>query len=344
LSSNYLIHEPPLVVLPTLAVALGGLNEAIFLQQCHYWMQRSKHARDGRTWFWKRHQDWLEEFPFWSESTIKRVCSSLRKKGLIDTEQMLSTKLDRRNWFSVNYPNLNALIGDLEPKRPSVQIDPIDDAKLISHEVKVTPSPEPDRPIASGQSDPISKGTDNTQTDTTRRTTTSSSADVRVVEEILEELGASPQQIIEHATLRNTEYVARLLDYADEQEALGKIKTSKLRFVLMGIREEWTIPDKTKPPRSRKDEASLQEAEKKRKEKVAWEEYQTRMDTFIDSLSEEEFLIAKKKAIEAVSAGPLGPRLSERYKRADRGHPGLRRKIYEVEHPEDNSPGDQLGT
>jgi len=38
-SSSLLIAVPPLIVLPTLAT-LVGLNEAIFLQQLHYWLLR----------------------------------------------------------------------------------------------------------------------------------------------------------------------------------------------------------------------------------------------------------------------------------------------------------------
>ena len=43
--SNLLIHEEPLLVLPGLASRIG-LNEAIFLQQIHYWLNRSEHFYD----------------------------------------------------------------------------------------------------------------------------------------------------------------------------------------------------------------------------------------------------------------------------------------------------------
>jgi hypothetical protein len=44
-TSRLLIHEPALQVLPSLAVAIG-LNEAIFLQQLHYWLVSSKHEHE----------------------------------------------------------------------------------------------------------------------------------------------------------------------------------------------------------------------------------------------------------------------------------------------------------
>ena len=70
-SSKLLIDDYPLQVLPKLAVAIG-LNEAIFLQQVHYWLQKNtKHVRNGKIWCYNAYKDWKRDnFPFWSESTI----------------------------------------------------------------------------------------------------------------------------------------------------------------------------------------------------------------------------------------------------------------------------------
>ena len=46
---SLLISEPPLQVLPSLAVKIG-LNEAIILQQVHYWLLKSNNIRDGYKW------------------------------------------------------------------------------------------------------------------------------------------------------------------------------------------------------------------------------------------------------------------------------------------------------
>ncbi|WP_156967307.1 hypothetical protein [Ureibacillus sinduriensis] len=47
-----LIDESPLLILPTLARKVG-LNEAIILQQIHYWNQRSRNIREGHTWVYE---------------------------------------------------------------------------------------------------------------------------------------------------------------------------------------------------------------------------------------------------------------------------------------------------
>ncbi len=56
-----------------------GLNEAIFLQQCHCWLNPkfNKNIIDGKYWVHKTLQQWGEEFSFWGEKTIRRVISNL---------------------------------------------------------------------------------------------------------------------------------------------------------------------------------------------------------------------------------------------------------------------------
>lgn len=103
---NLLINEPPLQVLPTLAKKIG-LNEAIITQQVHYWLQRSKNQRDGFTWVYKTYPEWQEEFPFWSESTIKRTITSLEKqKILIATSKYNKMPMDRTKWYTLCYSAL----------------------------------------------------------------------------------------------------------------------------------------------------------------------------------------------------------------------------------------------
>ena len=59
--SNLLIQEVPLMVLPTLATKIG-LNEAMFLQQLHYWIDRSKHEMEGHRWIYNTIEDWCNPF------------------------------------------------------------------------------------------------------------------------------------------------------------------------------------------------------------------------------------------------------------------------------------------
>lgn len=84
--SKLLINEPPLQVLPTLAKAIG-LNEAIVLQQIHYYSLRSRD--DG--WVIQPITDWVDpkkngDFKFWSKDTLERVLRKLKADTLIEVE------------------------------------------------------------------------------------------------------------------------------------------------------------------------------------------------------------------------------------------------------------------
>jgi hypothetical protein len=98
-ASKLLIEEPPLQVLPTLAQRIG-LNEAIVLQQIHYW---SRGKGDG--WVYNSVAQWRGQFPFWSERTIRRILHKLEYElGLIDSRQ--PEQYNRRKHYRIHYEDL----------------------------------------------------------------------------------------------------------------------------------------------------------------------------------------------------------------------------------------------
>lgn len=99
--SKLLIPEAPLQVIPSLAKAIG-LNEALFIQQLHYWSLKSK---DG--WVYNTYEQWQEQFPFWSNATIRRIIYSLEERKLILSRQEAST--DRKKYYSVSYDQLEQM-------------------------------------------------------------------------------------------------------------------------------------------------------------------------------------------------------------------------------------------
>lgn len=116
--SKLLIDDYPIQVLPKLAEEIG-LNEAIILQQIHYWLNSSKHNYDGKKWIYNSYPKWIEQFPFWSESTIKRTITSLEKQNLVHVGNYNKAGFDRTKWYSINYTTLNKLM-----TRASGQNDP----------------------------------------------------------------------------------------------------------------------------------------------------------------------------------------------------------------------------
>ena len=114
--SNLLINEPPLQVLPSLANKIG-LNEAIVLQQVHYWLAHAKTKYDGKMWIYKTFERWREQdFKFWSKRTIERIFKNLTDMGLLLVEKLADNKQNRVNFYTINYEELNRISADLGKK------------------------------------------------------------------------------------------------------------------------------------------------------------------------------------------------------------------------------------
>ena len=105
---SILFNKNPLVVNPELA-ELIGLNEAIILQQLHYWIQKSNFEKDGKKWVYNSYKEWQKQFKFWSVDTIKRTMNKLKKMNLIEIKQLSNSKLDKTNYYSINYQELELL-------------------------------------------------------------------------------------------------------------------------------------------------------------------------------------------------------------------------------------------
>lgn len=105
--SKLLIGSNPLQVLPDLAVKIG-LNEAIVLQQVHYWLRENEdkpdHHKQGRVWTYNSFEEWREKnFPFWCERTIRTAFSRLERLGLILKGCFNKTGFDKTNWYTIEY-------------------------------------------------------------------------------------------------------------------------------------------------------------------------------------------------------------------------------------------------
>lgn len=120
--SSLLIDEHPLVVLPSLAKEIG-LNEAIMLQQIHFWISKRKHLKDGRYWVYNTYDGWTEQFPFWSKSTTIRILKRLEDSELIITGNHNRLKIDNTKWYTINYEKVSELS---KLNTPSSQIEQTD--------------------------------------------------------------------------------------------------------------------------------------------------------------------------------------------------------------------------
>jgi hypothetical protein len=170
--SKLLISERPLQVIPKLAKKIG-LNEAIVLQQIHYWLvgneaKRSQdHYRDGRWWTYNTLEKWKEDFPFWSTRTTQRVLDRLRKMGLVLTGCYNKSSYDKTLWYTIDYNEVDKL------STSSSRVD-YDDLDEVS-----TPIPETTAEITTESLD--ANASSNTLTQADEPASVASPADARPV-------------------------------------------------------------------------------------------------------------------------------------------------------------------
>lgn len=107
--SPLLISEPPLQVLPSLAQKIG-LNEAIIVQQVHYWLNPkfNKNYFEGRHWVWNTYEQWQQQFPFWGMNTIRRAISNLEESGILIS--FVTRDFKKLKYYSIDYDLLNSLL------------------------------------------------------------------------------------------------------------------------------------------------------------------------------------------------------------------------------------------
>ena len=108
MTSQLLINEHPLQVLPSLATAIG-LNEAIVLQQVHYWLNPRFNTNffEGQHWVHNTYEKWNRQFPFWSERTVKRTVMSLEESGFLIS--FITRDFKKTKYYAIDYGHLNKI-------------------------------------------------------------------------------------------------------------------------------------------------------------------------------------------------------------------------------------------
>jgi len=158
--SKVLYDESPLVVNPEVAKVIG-LNDAIILQQIHYWLvineKAQRNFQEGYYWTYNTYEEWHEQFPFWSRNTIIRTIQRLEKKGFIFSANYNKMPQDKTKWYRIDYEALPKLSSAsthngkaIKPKRvargtnlglPLPETTPEITSKTTTKEIKVKPSP-----------------------------------------------------------------------------------------------------------------------------------------------------------------------------------------------------------
>jgi len=123
---EFLIDEPPVIALPKLADAVG-LNEAMFLQQLHFYqvckaIDTDDNKPDG-IWIKRTQKGWLRIFTFWSRATLHRAIKKLLDMGLVQwTDAEKKSELDNTKSLTICYGAVKALREQVEKMPESQEI------------------------------------------------------------------------------------------------------------------------------------------------------------------------------------------------------------------------------
>lgn len=123
--SKLLIDDQPLLILPKLAMKIG-LNEAVVLQQIHYWLDLYKddktHFHDGKIWVYNSVKNWVKDnFSIMSERTLWKVMANLEGRGESKKHKIIKPLIicgnynkrgyDKTKWYTIDYDALEELMG-----------------------------------------------------------------------------------------------------------------------------------------------------------------------------------------------------------------------------------------
>lgn len=109
-----LFNEEPITI-NRLSANVLGLNEAIVVQQIHYWLTINEKAKiniyDDKVWTYNTYDVWQKEnFTFWSVRTLKSIFKKLEDKGILIKDNYNKKKYDRTLWITLDYNKLEELL------------------------------------------------------------------------------------------------------------------------------------------------------------------------------------------------------------------------------------------
>lgn len=123
MTSQLLISEPPLQVVPTLANTIG-FHESIVLQQIHYWLRLpfSRHLINGNFWVRYTPELWERQFPFWDQKTLRRIIKSLERQEALASYQTRNS--GKEKYYTINYRTLTKAVSTPNSKLKSYVLSP----------------------------------------------------------------------------------------------------------------------------------------------------------------------------------------------------------------------------
>jgi len=87
-----------------------GADVAVIVSNFEFWILKNKankaHIHDGKVWTYNSIKAFSELFPYWTENQIRRILSTMKEKGIIETGNFNKVGYDRTTWYTFSEPFL----------------------------------------------------------------------------------------------------------------------------------------------------------------------------------------------------------------------------------------------
>jgi len=98
----FLMPEPQISFCPSQAAKIG-INQAIILNQIHYWLLKSDNWLEGHYWAYNTYEAWAGQFIWLTANAVKKHVLELEKMGYLLSREPNRGKGVRTKWYTINY-------------------------------------------------------------------------------------------------------------------------------------------------------------------------------------------------------------------------------------------------
>ena len=87
-------------------------NQSTFIKQLIYWISKCGRTVDNLEgkWIYNTLNSWLEQFPYWSMSTLRRTIKSLEESGILLSKKVNAKHWKHTKWYSIDFNKLNKVV------------------------------------------------------------------------------------------------------------------------------------------------------------------------------------------------------------------------------------------
>ena len=84
-------------------------NQSTFIKQLIYWISKCGRTVDNLEgkWIYNTLNSWLDQFPYWSMSTLRRTIKSLEESGILLSKKVNAKHWKHTKWYSIDFNKLN---------------------------------------------------------------------------------------------------------------------------------------------------------------------------------------------------------------------------------------------